>query len=138
MWNDPVAWVDRTPGRPGLRARPARWPLRLSIVVHAPVDAVTDVLADHDDLRRLLDDDWLSLTVLDPEQDHRAFHYEHQLEWARATPRPVSPTRGPHPRSRTTDPRTAPRPRDDPSDAEPSRSRPAGSGSDPSCPTANR
>jgi len=64
---------------------PYHQPLRLSTVVHAPVDAVTDVLADHDDLRGLLDDDWLSLTVLDPEQDHAAFHYEAGLEWTRAS-----------------------------------------------------
>ena len=60
-------------------------PLRLSTVVHAPVDAVTDVLADHDDLRCLLDNHWLSLTVVDPERDHGAFHYQHGLEWTRAS-----------------------------------------------------
>jgi uncharacterized protein YbcC (UPF0753/DUF2309 family) len=64
---------------------PYHQPLRLSTVVHAPVDTVTDVLAAHEDLTRLLDNDWLSLTVVDPQQDHRAFHYERALEWTLAT-----------------------------------------------------
>jgi uncharacterized protein YbcC (UPF0753/DUF2309 family) len=57
-------------------------PLRLSTVVHAPVARVSDVLADNDAVRELLDNSWLSLTVVDPTQDHRAFHYEGELDWA--------------------------------------------------------
>jgi hypothetical protein len=56
-------------------------PLRLSTVVHAPVDRVTDVLAAHDHLQTLLDNDWLSLTVVDPQQAHRAFEYDSDLTW---------------------------------------------------------
>ncbi len=59
---------------------PYHQPLRLSTVIHAPVDRVTSVLSSHDDLRTLLDNDWLSLTVVDPE-DHRAFRYDEALEW---------------------------------------------------------
>ncbi|MFB6166308.1 MAG: DUF2309 domain-containing protein [Haloarculaceae archaeon] len=61
---------------------PYHQPLRLSTVIHAPVDRVADVLADHDDLLALLDNDWLSLTVVDPTQDHRAFGYGGDLEWS--------------------------------------------------------
>ena len=60
---------------------PYHQPLRLSTVVHAPVERVTDVLADHEEVTELLDNDWLSLTVVDPTQDHRAFHYDQNLEW---------------------------------------------------------
>ena len=67
---------------------PHHQPLRLSTVVHAPVERVTDVLADHDDLTQLLDNDWLSLTVVDPTQDHRAFHYESDLTWSPLAERP--------------------------------------------------
>jgi len=71
---------------------PYHQPLRLSTVVHAPVDRVTDVLADHEELTELLDNDWLSLTIVDPTQDHRALHYEGDLEWEpladRTEPRP--------------------------------------------------
>ncbi|WP_424006565.1 DUF2309 domain-containing protein [Haloferax denitrificans] len=65
--------------------RPYHQPLRLSTVIHAPVDRVTDVLADHAELTELLDNDWLSLTVVDPTQDHRAFHYEEALTWTPAS-----------------------------------------------------
>jgi hypothetical protein len=56
-------------------------PLRLSTVVHAPVECVADVLADHEAMRELLDNGWLSLTVVDPQQDHRAFHYDGDFDW---------------------------------------------------------
>ncbi|WP_280536424.1 DUF2309 domain-containing protein [Halopenitus sp. POP-27] len=60
---------------------PHHQPLRLSTVVHAPVDRVTAVLAENEDVAELLDNDWLSLTVVDPTRDHRAFHYGTDLEW---------------------------------------------------------
>jgi len=77
---------------------PYHQPLRLSTVIHAPVERVTDVLADHPDVAGLLDNDWLSLTVVDPTQDHRAFHYEEDLEWtplSRSTAAPEPATTPP-------------------------------------------
>ncbi|MFB6087411.1 MAG: putative inorganic carbon transporter subunit DabA, partial [Haloarculaceae archaeon] len=75
---------------------PHHQPLRLSTVVHAPVERVTDVLAENEDLTQLLDNDWLSLTVVDPTQDHRAVHYEEELEWTpvseRVEARPATAT----------------------------------------------
>jgi uncharacterized protein YbcC (UPF0753/DUF2309 family) len=59
---------------------PYHQPLRLSTVIHAPVERVTAILADHE-VTELLDNGWLSLTVVDPEQDHRALRYEGDLEW---------------------------------------------------------
>ncbi|RLM56771.1 DUF2309 domain-containing protein [Halobellus sp. Atlit-31R] len=64
---------------------PYHQPLRLSTVLHAPVDRVTDVLTDHEKLVELLDNGWLSLTVVDPTQGHRAFNYAGELEWTGAT-----------------------------------------------------
>jgi len=60
---------------------PYHQPLRLSTIIHAPVERVTDILADHEELTEILDNNWLSLTVVDPTQDHRVFHYEESLEW---------------------------------------------------------
>jgi uncharacterized protein YbcC (UPF0753/DUF2309 family) len=60
---------------------PYHQPLRLSTVVHAPVDRVTAVLTDHEGVAELLDNGWLSLTVVDPTQDHRAFRYERGANW---------------------------------------------------------
>jgi len=69
-------------------------PLRISTVIHAPVDRVSDILAENEELTRLLDNDWLSLTVVDPTQDHRAFQYEADLDW---TPMGTETADGPAP-----------------------------------------
>jgi len=69
---------------------PYHQPLRLSTVIHAPVERVTDALADHEEVTQLLDNDWLSLTVVDPTQDHRAFEYECDLTW-RPVAEPAEP-----------------------------------------------
>ncbi|GCF15838.1 UPF0753 protein [Haloarcula mannanilytica] len=61
---------------------PYHQPLRLSTVIHAPVERVTEVLAANEELAELLDNNWLSLTVVDPTQDHSAFQYERDLEWS--------------------------------------------------------
>ncbi len=67
---------------------PHHQPLRLSTVVHAPVERVTGILASHEELATLLDNDWLSLTVVDPTQDHHAFQYQSDLEWTPVSERP--------------------------------------------------
>ncbi|WP_435116960.1 DUF2309 domain-containing protein [Halolamina sp. C58] len=66
---------------------PYHQPLRLSTVVHAPVERVTEILTDHEELTELLDNNWLSLTVVDPTQDHRAVQYGESLEWTPAAER---------------------------------------------------
>jgi hypothetical protein len=57
-------------------------------VVHARVDRETDALTDHADVTALLDNGWLSLTVVDPEQNHRAFHYAGDRSWTPVSDRP--------------------------------------------------
>jgi uncharacterized protein YbcC (UPF0753/DUF2309 family) len=64
---------------------PYHQPLRLSTVIHAPVEHVTDIIADHENVAGLLDNGWLSLTVVDPTQDHAAFHYVGDLSWSSAS-----------------------------------------------------
>ncbi|WP_299267978.1 DUF2309 domain-containing protein [Halorientalis sp.] len=71
---------------------PYHQPLRLSTVIHAPVERVTDILADHENVTELLDNHWLSLTVVDPEQDHCAFHYDGDLTWVPADQSDHRPT----------------------------------------------
>jgi uncharacterized protein YbcC (UPF0753/DUF2309 family) len=78
---------------------PYHQPLRLSTVIHAPVDRVTEILADHEHLATLLDNGWLSLTLVDPEQDHRAFHYDGDLTWVPATDSPLTPATAPAPQA---------------------------------------
>ncbi|PSP83870.1 DUF2309 domain-containing protein [Halobacteriales archaeon QS_6_64_34] len=63
---------------------PYHQPLRLSTVIQAPVDTVTDIIADHENVAGLLDNGWLSLTVVDPTQGHAAFEYAGELSWSPA------------------------------------------------------
>ena len=60
---------------------PYHQPLRLSTVIEAPVDRVTEILDTHEHLTDLLDNGWLSVTVIDPDQEYRAFHYDGELAW---------------------------------------------------------
>ncbi|QLC34574.1 DUF2309 domain-containing protein [Halarchaeum sp. CBA1220] len=55
---------------------PYHQPLRLSVVVHAPVERVRDVLADNEHVRTLCENGWLSLTVVDPTRGHDAYEYD--------------------------------------------------------------
>ncbi|AZH24602.1 DUF2309 domain-containing protein [Haloplanus aerogenes] len=64
---------------------PLHQPLRLSTLIHAPVERVTELLAQHEQVRTLLDNGWLSLSVVDPQQDHAVFHYDGDLTWTAAS-----------------------------------------------------
>ncbi|MFB6141028.1 MAG: DUF2309 domain-containing protein [Halosimplex sp.] len=61
--------------------RPYHQPLRLTAVIHAPVDRVAEVIRSNEAVATLLDNGWISLTVVDPEQDDAAVHYRGDLEW---------------------------------------------------------
>ena len=55
-------------------------PLRLSVCIEAPLQAMTDVLRRHDNIRALFDHGWLHLFGLD-EQGKMAWRYAGALEW---------------------------------------------------------
>ena len=63
---------------------PFHQPLRLSVVIHAPVERVTGVLAENPAVTELLDNGWLSLTVVDPTQNETPFEYDGNLTWVAA------------------------------------------------------
>ncbi|QCW04691.1 DUF2309 domain-containing protein [Natrinema pallidum] len=74
--------------------RPFHQPLRLTAVIHAPLERVTEILRDHEDVRVLLDNGWIGdLTVVDPEQDNEPFRYAGDLEWTRERARATGPER---------------------------------------------
>jgi len=56
-------------------------PLRLTTLIQAPVERVERILRENEEVRRLFDNGWLKLTVLDPERGNEAFHYRDDLEW---------------------------------------------------------
>ena len=85
----PLQSLEATDGEP------YHQPIRLSAVVHAPVDRVEAVCASVETVRTLLDNGWLSLTVVDPTREHRAFRYAGTGEWVavddRSTAEPTPP-----------------------------------------------
>jgi hypothetical protein len=61
--------------------RPYHQPLRLTTLLYAPVETVTDVLRENEQVAALFDNGWLNLTVIDPERGEEPFHYQGDLEW---------------------------------------------------------
>ena len=62
-------------------------PLRLTVCVAAPAEAVTDILARHPDLRALFDNGWLHLMLLD-DAGRIAARYRGDLTWQGSGVRP--------------------------------------------------
>lgn len=64
-------------------------PLRLSVCIEAPREAMTDILKRHDGVRALFDNRWLHLFALD-ESGRMAWRYAGDLRWspAEAAPEP--------------------------------------------------
>ncbi len=57
-------------------------PLRLTVAVEAPKEAISDILGRHAHVRALFDNGWLSLFTLD-QQGHMAWHYQPGHGWIR-------------------------------------------------------
>jgi uncharacterized protein YbcC (UPF0753/DUF2309 family) len=55
-------------------------PLRLTVCIEAPVQAMTDILARHDHVRTLFDNRWLHLIALD-DKGQMAWRYRGGLDW---------------------------------------------------------
>ena len=64
-------------------------PLRLSVLVEAPREAITDILERHPEVRALFDNRWLHLFALDDE-GRMAWRYAGDLGWEAATAEPVA------------------------------------------------
>lgn len=58
----------------------AHEPLRLSVCIEAPRQAISDVLRRHDNVRALFDNGWLHLFALD-EEGRMAWRYAGDLQW---------------------------------------------------------
>lgn len=59
-------------------------PLRLTVAIEAPTEAISDILRRHADVRRLFDNGWLHLFALD-DQGRMAWRYAGGLEWSPTT-----------------------------------------------------
>lgn len=60
--------------------RYAHEPLRLSVCIEAPRNAITDILSSHENLRLLFDNGWLHLFALD-DAGRMAWRYAGDLHW---------------------------------------------------------
>jgi uncharacterized protein YbcC (UPF0753/DUF2309 family) len=60
--------------------RPAHEPVRLNVVIEAPIEAMNAVIAKHEGVRDLLDNGWLHLYAMD-ERGAVAHRYAGGLAW---------------------------------------------------------
>jgi hypothetical protein len=56
-------------------------PLRLSVYIHAPKQRIERILEKNNNLRSLLDNEWIYLLCVDPTENDQIFKYEKGLEW---------------------------------------------------------
>eukprot|EP00521_Asterionellopsis_glacialis_P001341 CAMPEP_0195253420 /NCGR_PEP_ID=MMETSP0706-20130129/4450_1 /TAXON_ID=33640 /ORGANISM="Asterionellopsis glacialis, Strain CCMP134" /LENGTH=141 /DNA_ID=CAMNT_0040305909 /DNA_START=26 /DNA_END=451 /DNA_ORIENTATION=+ len=60
-------------------------PLRLSVIIEAPQEAMTDILERHPAVRALFDNRWLHLIAMDSD-GQLAARYDGDLKWSAITP----------------------------------------------------
>lgn len=56
-------------------------PLRLSVMIQAPIARVSEILLCNSNLKTLLDNEWIYLMIMDPEQQNEVFRYEKSMKW---------------------------------------------------------
>lgn len=56
-------------------------PLRLTVVIKAPLKRVESILKKHNHLKELLDNEWIYLKVMDTDNDSTITHYHKNLNW---------------------------------------------------------
>jgi len=56
-------------------------PLRLSVLIQAPVNRVTEIIARNTGTKALLDNEWIYLMVMDPTSKNEVFKYQKSLQW---------------------------------------------------------
>lgn len=60
-------------------------PLRLSVMIQAPIERVSGILSRNENLKILLDNEWIYLMVMDPLKDNRIKRYKKNMKWISAT-----------------------------------------------------
>ncbi|MGA8854433.1 MAG: DUF2309 domain-containing protein, partial [Christiangramia sp.] len=64
-------------------------PLRLSVLIQAPEDRIIDILKRNENLKTLLDNEWIYLMVMDPLQQNEIKLYEKNMQWHKMTDQTV-------------------------------------------------
>lgn len=65
-------------------------PLRLSVMIQAPIHRVSEILARNNNLKTLLDNEWIYLMVMDPVQSNEIFSYKKSIQWVSASNKSTS------------------------------------------------
>ncbi len=60
-------------------------PLRLSVLIQAPKKNIQEILLKNDNLKTLLDNEWIYLLVMDPTSENSVSRYQKGMEWIPAT-----------------------------------------------------
>ena len=55
---------------------PYHQPLRLSVVIHAPTDRVKEIVEANESLKKIIENGWIHLSVIDPERGNEVVSYE--------------------------------------------------------------
>ncbi len=63
-------------------------PLRLSVLIHAPLSRVSEIISRNENLKTLLDNEWIYLMVQDPKQDDTIKRYQKNIEWISSSEKP--------------------------------------------------
>jgi len=56
-------------------------PLRLSVIIEAPIKRVEQILQQHNHLKSLLDKEWIYLLLLDPNENGKIKRYTQHMQW---------------------------------------------------------
>jgi hypothetical protein len=56
-------------------------PLRLSVLINAPLARIIDILTRNENLKSLLDNEWIYLMVMDPTDDNSIKTYQNGMQW---------------------------------------------------------
>jgi hypothetical protein len=56
-------------------------PLRLSVMIQAPIARVSEILVRNTHLKTLLDNEWIYLMVMDPKQNNEIYRYKKSIQW---------------------------------------------------------
>ena len=64
-------------------------PLRLSVLIQAPLTRVIDILSSNENLKTLMDNEWIYLMVMDPLQENSIIRYQKNMEWIPMTAKSI-------------------------------------------------
>lgn len=56
-------------------------PLRLSVLINAPIERITEILMRNNKLKELLDNEWIYLLAMDPTKNNQVVKYEKSMQW---------------------------------------------------------